>query len=67
MMQEMPFENIIRRNQHGFHRVVDFDPGKDKLLPMDFTEKNTALSSNILDDIGAFSDYIDDKLKKASA
>jgi murein DD-endopeptidase MepM/ murein hydrolase activator NlpD len=66
-MQEMPFENIILKNQYIFHRVVDFNAAKDKLLPMDFTEKNTELTPGILDNIDAFSDYINSKLHNASA
>lgn len=63
----MPFENIIRKNQPGFHRVVDFEAGKDKLLAMDLTEANTALTVDVLDNTAAFSAYIDSVLKKASA
>lgn len=66
-MYEMPFDNIIRKNQPGFHRVVDFEAGKDKLLAMDFTEANTALTVDVLDNTAAFSAYIDSVLKKASA
>lgn len=66
-MYEMPFDNIIRKNQPGFHRVVDFEAGKDKLLAMDLTEANTALTVDVLDNTAAFGAYIDSVLKKASA
>jgi Membrane proteins related to metalloendopeptidases len=66
-MHETPFENIIRKNQPGFHRVVDFDAGKEKLLAMDFTENNPALTVQVLNDTEAFSEYISDELKKTGA
>jgi peptidoglycan LD-endopeptidase LytH len=66
-MHETPFENIIRKNQRSFHRVVDFNPSKETLLPLDFTDNNTELNANILDDINAFSVYVERQLKGASA
>jgi murein DD-endopeptidase MepM/ murein hydrolase activator NlpD len=61
------FENTIRKYQHTFHPVVLFDPAKDKLLPLDFTEKNTELGGDIIDDTDRFAAWIDNKLKAAHA
>jgi murein DD-endopeptidase MepM/ murein hydrolase activator NlpD len=60
-----PFENIIRKYQHSFHRVIDFDQAKDALLPLDFTEKNTDLTAATIEDINAFSNYINRQLQQA--
>lgn len=60
------FENTIRKYQSTFHPVVQVDPAKDKLLLLDFTEKNTALTSDIISDTASFSAYIDRKLRAAN-
>jgi len=54
------FENIIRKHQYLFHRVVDFDPATDKLCPLDFTEKNTELTPDKLR--YALTDYVQKKI-----
>jgi murein DD-endopeptidase MepM/ murein hydrolase activator NlpD len=46
---------------------VPFDPGKDKLLPMDFTEKNLGLTKEIINDTNLFSNYINEALAAAGA
>ena len=51
----------------SFNRVVPFDPAKDKLLLLDFTENNTELTDNILLDTASFSHYIHGKLEAAKA
>jgi murein DD-endopeptidase MepM/ murein hydrolase activator NlpD len=43
-------------------KVVDFDPAKDLLFPLDFTAANTELANDILDDTGLFSKWVADKL-----
>jgi len=55
-------ENLLRKNQPGFYPVVPFVPGLDKLLQMDFTEKNWELSAQIIDNTDLFSEYIIRKL-----
>jgi murein DD-endopeptidase MepM/ murein hydrolase activator NlpD len=57
------FENIVRKYQHSFHRVVDFVPGTDRLLPLDFTQNNKELTSEILGNERVFSNYIQHKLQ----
>lgn len=64
-MQALPFENIIRKYQYSFHRVVNFDPAKDTLLPLDFTEKNKELTAEIIEDIDSFCAYINHQLQIA--
>ena len=61
------FENTIRKYQATFHPVVQVDPAKDKLLLLDFTERNTALTSDIIGDTTSFAAYIDRKLQAASS
>lgn len=60
------FENIIRKYQHTFHRVVDFNPATDRLLPLDFTEQNKELTPAMLDNEQAFSNYIQQKVQTAN-
>ncbi len=57
----------IRNYTGGFAAVVPFNPAEDKLLKLDFTENNKALSEDILNDTGLFSQYINKKLKGAGA
>jgi peptidoglycan LD-endopeptidase LytH len=59
------FENIIRRHQYLFHRVVDFDPATDKLCPLDFTERNTELTPEKLR--YALTDYVQRKINAANS
>lgn len=59
--------NLLRKSQRTFHPVVPFDPEKDKLLLMDFTERNTALTAPVLNDTILFSRYIDQSLAAVKA
>src|ERR1700754_1145930 len=63
----MSFENMIRSWGQQFAPVVPFNTVEDKLLSLDFTEKNTALTENILKDTTLFSTYINQKLSAAGA
>lgn len=62
-----PLVNILEKNRHLYFPVVHFEPGKDKLLKMDFTEANKDLTKTIIEDVTLYSDYVDQKLKQASA
>lgn len=64
-MDSPTFENIIRRHQYLFHRVVDFNPETDKLCPLDFTEKNTELTPEKLR--YALTDYVQRKINAANS
>ncbi len=56
--------NIFTRNQASFFPVINFNPKKDKLLQLDFTEKNTELTSDIIESTLLFSAYINNKIRK---
>lgn len=58
---------LLQQYQHIFHPVVLFDPSKEKLLLMDFTEKNKTLTEEIFSDTEKFSQYIDKQLIAANA
>jgi murein DD-endopeptidase MepM/ murein hydrolase activator NlpD len=60
-------ENLLRKYQTTFHRVVPFDATKDKLLKLDFTKNNTELSPDITADLDAFANYVSGKINKANA
>ena len=57
----------LMRHQRQFFPVVPFDPATDALLAMDFTESNTTLSGDILNDTALFSRYVEEALAKAGA
>lgn len=61
------FENTIRKYQSTFHQVVQVDPAGEKLLLLDFTEKNKELTSNTINDTQSFTAYLDKKLQTAGA
>ena len=63
-MQPDPISSLLRKYGHTFHPVVSFQPGKDKLMPMDFTENNQTLTASIYSDTNAFGKYINDLLEK---
>ncbi|TAL44828.1 MAG: peptidase M23 [Chitinophagaceae bacterium] len=59
--------DILKKHQAEFHAVVPFNPIIDELLPLDFTENNKELTTEILNDTNKYSDYIFNKLKQANA
>src|SRR6187402_2804318 len=60
-------ESVLQRHKANFHPVVKFEPGKDHLLPLDFTEQNADLRQINLSDTGQFSAYVSKQLKDAHA
>ncbi len=58
-----PFQSLLEKHRESFHPVVPFDPGKDKLYPFDFTDKNETLTAADIADTGRFANYINDTLK----
>lgn len=58
---------VLEKNQYLFHPVVPFEPAKDKLLPIDLTAANTALTDEILMDVQLFTNYINELLKASGA
>src|SRR4030095_2692510 len=66
-MKSQPVINVLRRNFRLFHPVVPFDPGREKLIGLDFTESNHELTEEIFNDTDLFTSYISDKLNKFNA
>jgi murein DD-endopeptidase MepM/ murein hydrolase activator NlpD len=62
-----PLISILEKNKHNLHPVVPFQPGKDRLLKMDFTEVNKDLTKEVIENVALFSKYVDEKLANASA
>jgi hypothetical protein len=54
----MLVEKLLIETDFPIGKVVDFDPAKDHLLPMDFTAANKELTSDILDDTALFDNWI---------
>jgi peptidoglycan LD-endopeptidase LytH len=63
----LPLVTVLKKHQADFHHIVSFNPGKDLLLKLDFTEGNKELTADIIDDTHQFSGHIKNKLKGANA
>jgi murein DD-endopeptidase MepM/ murein hydrolase activator NlpD len=59
--KKLPFTGI------EFESVVPFDPSKDKLLMLDFSDSNSEITHDILADTEQFTTYINRKLREAGA
>ncbi|MDQ6758002.1 MAG: peptidoglycan DD-metalloendopeptidase family protein [Bacteroidota bacterium] len=57
----------LKSHSHTFHKVVDFNPAKEKLIHFDFTNDNKELFDIDFAETEIFSKYVDVKLKKAKA
>jgi len=60
------FEERLTADKGIFYPVVPYDK-EDKLLLMDFTDKNTDLTEDILANTNLFTQYINSKLKASGA
>lgn len=58
---------VLEKHQSEFHPVVSFDTTNEKLLLLDFTEKNKEISPDILDHTDQFIGYINQKLQSVGA
>ncbi len=58
---------LLQQYKHIFHPLVPFKNTKEKLVLLDFTEKNTRLTEAVFSDTGKFSEYIDLELSMANA
>jgi murein DD-endopeptidase MepM/ murein hydrolase activator NlpD len=58
---------LLSLHSSDFHPVVPFDPVEDKLVRMDFTEANLALTEVIINDVNLFSAYVDSVLSRSGA
>ncbi len=57
----------LKAHSHTFHKVVDFNAEKDKLVLLDFTKDNKELDELDLTDTLSFSEYVAAALKKRKA
>ncbi|MCS3796756.1 peptidoglycan DD-metalloendopeptidase family protein [Niastella sp. OAS944] len=64
-MEPLSFDNIIRKYQFTFHRVVDFDPATDRLCALDFTRNNTELTPDKMR--YALTDYVQRKVHASNS
>jgi len=65
-MSTKNFEERLRKHADEFHAVVPFDKN-DRLLLLDFTERNKELNAEILENTNLFIKYINSKLEAAGA
>lgn len=62
-----PLITILEQLQDNCHPVVPFNPQHDRLLAMNFTAANTALTAEIIEDTGRFCGYVQQQLQVAGA
>ncbi len=53
----------LYKHSAGFHPVVPFDPARDRLYPFDFTEDNTDLRSEDIEDTERLAAYVNRTLR----
>jgi murein DD-endopeptidase MepM/ murein hydrolase activator NlpD len=61
------FEDFLAQQSNKITKVVDFNPIRDSLLPLNFTATNTDLSPEILGNTDAFSLWVNEKLTESGA
>ena len=61
------FIALLKIHQQEFHPVVPFMPAKDKLIRLDFTEKNGELTAVLVNDTNSFITYINRQLENENA
>lgn len=59
--------SILEKNNHSFHPVVPFNAATDRLLQMDFTDANKALTKDVIEDVTMFETYVNNTLLTANA
>ena len=65
-MSTKNFEEWLKQHSREFHPVVPFQKG-DNLLLLDFTENNTELTAEVVENTNLFIKYINSKLQGAGA
>lgn len=58
---------VLDRHSARFKAVVPFDPAKDRLCPLDFTEGNTGLDAEVIGDTNRLATYINGVLLDGKA
>jgi len=66
-VNKVSLSQALSEHQQEFHPVVQFNPGKEKLLLLDFTTKNNELDDATINDTNAFTYYINNKLSVSGA
>lgn len=56
--------SVLQKHQPAFNEVVPFDPARDQLYPLDFTETNRDLDPEQIADTERFAAYINHLLKQ---
>lgn len=56
-------EDILKKHQSGFARIVPFDLSSENVVIMDFTAANRSLQQVDIDDKNSFTNYVFDMLK----
>ncbi|HTI93681.1 MAG TPA: peptidoglycan DD-metalloendopeptidase family protein [Puia sp.] len=59
--------DLLKRHQPDFHPVVPFDPARERLCSLDFTENNTQLLPEEIADTARFAAYINRMLEQQQA
>ena len=60
-------ENALIKNRADFHPVVNFDPAREKLFQLDFTDSNKAITAGDIADTNLFTGYVNNTLKTHDA
>jgi murein DD-endopeptidase MepM/ murein hydrolase activator NlpD len=60
-------ELVLIKNKNNFNKVVDFNNTSEKLLPLNFTASNTALTTDLVASTEKLGTYINDLLLLAQA
>ncbi len=63
----MTLNAVLLAHEADYHRVVPFDPSKDRLYFFDFTENNKDLTPEAIADTEAFANYINRAIKEGQA
>ena len=66
-MQTPALISLLKTKVDHYAPVVPFSPGKDKLIPLDFTVANSELTTSVLQDTKLFIEYINRQLGHAGA
>ena len=67
LLKENSLFERLKMNTKHFHPVVQFNPGKERVIQFDFTEKNIELQKINPGDTEMFCKYINDRLQQAHA
>ena len=58
---------LSQQPQLAVQPIVEFNPQREKLLALDFTEQNKSLTTAVIEDVNLFSEYISQQLNEAGA